>query len=113
MVQPLFLRPLFSVVGKEFSVPWVVFREKGGMRRGEGKRFKSQRRTGTQEAELQQITILYHCFSLGDVTALPRRPIKVNDRGLFSHQSSSMEDFESAGQECIPMVIHKKQDGNH
>lgn len=72
------------------------------MRRGEGKRFKSQRRTGKQEAKLQQILILYHYFTLGDVTAVPRRPMKVNDTGLFSHQASSMEGFESAGQEFIP-----------
>lgn len=42
---------LFSVVGKEFSVPWVVFREKGGMRRGEGGWFKSRRTTGKQQAQ--------------------------------------------------------------
>lgn len=71
------------------------FREEGGMRRGEGRRSKSQRTTGKQEAQLQQIPIFYQYFSLGDVTAVPRRPIKVNDRGLFSHQSSSTKDSES------------------
>lgn len=35
------------------------FREKGGMRRGEGRWFKSQRTTGKQEAKLQQILNFY------------------------------------------------------
>lgn len=65
------------------------------MRRGEGRRFKSWRTTGKQEAKLQQILNFYQHFSLGDVIAVPRRPIKVNDRELFSHQSSCTEDFES------------------
>lgn len=35
------------------------FTEKGGMRRGEGRRFKSWRTTGKQEAKLQQILNFY------------------------------------------------------
>lgn len=38
-------------------------REEGGMRRGEGRWFKSWRTTGKQEAKLQQILIFYLHFS--------------------------------------------------
>lgn len=63
------------------------FREIGGMKGGEGRWFKSQRTTGKQEAKLQQILNFYEHVSLGDVTAILRRLIKVSDRRLFNHHS--------------------------
>lgn len=68
------------------------FREKGGIRRGEGIWFKSHI-TGKQVTKLLPILNFYQHFSLCDVTALPRRPIKVNDWGLFSHQSEYLESL--------------------
>lgn len=68
------------------------FTEIGGMRRGEGRWFKSRRTTGKQEAKLHQNLNFYQHFSRGDVTAILRRLIKVNDRRLFSHHSSSTQE---------------------
>lgn len=80
----LIFLPLFSVDGKEFSVPRVVWDRK--VEWGEGGEvwwLKSWRTTSKQEAKLQQISNFYRYVRL-DVKAVPRRPIKVNDRELFS-----------------------------
>lgn len=69
-----------------------------GRRRGcglnHGRQPGKKTTTPPKKSPFQRILDFYQRFSL-DVIAAPGRPIKVNDRELFSPQSSCKEDFKS------------------
>lgn len=85
---------LFSVVWKDFSVPWVVLHREieWGVGRGGGLNHRGQE--ANKQENFNRSWIFICTFCTGDVIAVPRRPIKLNGRELFSHQLNCTGDLE-------------------